>query len=70
MAGFKLLICPGQCEQLLGTLTSHYFGHSVLNPKMTVLDRVYSGTLDLQKFRPALTTGATIGIHGQASVGF
>ena len=38
---------------------------------MTVLkDRVYNETLDLQKFRPALTTGATIGIHEQACVGF
>ena len=51
VASFKLFKCLGQCEQLLGKLISHYFGHSVLNPTITVLDRVYSGTLDLQKFR-------------------
>ena len=67
-ASVKLFNCLGQYEQLLGILTSHYFEHSVLNPIMTVLDRVYSGTLDSQKLLPALTltTGSTIGIHSDS----
>ena len=61
-ASFKLYDGLGQCKHLLGTLlTSLYFGYSVLNPILvTVLDRVYSGTLDLQKLLPDLTRGATI----------
>ena len=61
-ASFKLYDGLGQCKHLLGTLlTSLYFGYSVLNPILvTVLDRVYSGTLDLQKLLPDLTRSATI----------
>ena len=61
-ASFKLYDGLGQCKHLLGTLlTSLYFGYSVLNPALvTVLDRVYSGSLDLQKLLRDLTRGATI----------
>ena len=64
-ASFKLYDGLRQCKHLLGTLlASLYFEYSVLNPALvTVLDRVYSGTLDLQKLLPDITAGATIGIH-------